>query len=77
MSAYKHYVIQEGDTIQTIAFKLYRDMEQWHTLVNLNHLEYPYIVDTPQEKMVGKEQAKIRLLSLIPLIISQPIMILF
>lgn len=55
MSAYKHYVIQEGDTIQTIAFKLYQDMEQWHTLVNLNHLEYPYIVDTPQEKMGNPE----------------------
>ena len=46
-----------------IAFKLYRDMEQWHTLVNLNHLEYPYIVDTPQEKMGNPEHLLISLYS--------------
>ena len=56
MSSYKHYVIQATDkSIQTIAFKLYKDIEKWRMLVNLNNLEYPYLVDSPQQKMNDPE----------------------
>lgn len=51
MSVYKHYVIAQGETLQSIAQKLYGDMNRWRDLVDLNDLEYPYIVDTPQEKL--------------------------
>ena len=55
MSSYKHYVIKQGDTLQTIAQKLYSDIGEWRMLVNLNHLHYPYIVSTPQRKMNDPE----------------------
>lgn len=56
MSSYKHYVIQDTDkSIESIAFKIYKDMEKWRTLVNLNNLEYPYLVDSPQQKLNNPE----------------------
>lgn len=56
LSSYKHYQIQQtDDSMQSIAFKLYQDMSMWRTLVNLNHLRYPYLVKTPQEKLNDPE----------------------
>lgn len=58
MTLYKHYVIKKGDTIQGIAYKLYRDMSQWRTLVELNNLKYPYIVDSPEKVLDNPEHLK-------------------
>lgn len=55
MSAYKHYVISQGETLQTIAQKLYHDVSQWRMLANINHLQFPYIVKTPQLKKNNPE----------------------
>ena len=56
VSSYKHYVIQKTDaSMQSIAQKLYGDIEKWRMLVNLNHLKYPYLVDSPQEKLNDPE----------------------
>ena len=56
LSSYKHYVIQQTDnSIQSIAQKLYGDVGKWRMLVNLNHLEYPYLVKTPQQKLNNPE----------------------
>ena len=58
MTVYKHYVIQQGDTIQNIAFKLYRDMSRWYDLVELNDLKYPYIVGSPDQALKDPEHLK-------------------
>ena len=58
MTIYKHYTIKQNDTIQGIAFKLYRDMSQWRTLVELNNLKYPYIVDSPEKVLKDPEHLK-------------------
>lgn len=58
MTVYKHYVIKKGDTIQGIAYKLYQDMSQWRTLVELNNLKYPYIVDSPEKVLDNPEHLK-------------------
>ena len=55
MSSYKHYIIKQGDTLQSIAQTLYSDIGEWRMLVNLNHLHYPYIVKTAQQKMNDPE----------------------
>lgn len=51
LTVYKHYTIKDKETIRQIAFKLYRDQSRWQMLVNLNDLHYPYIVNTPDEKL--------------------------
>lgn len=58
MTVYKHYVIKKGDTLQGIAYKLYQDMSQWRTLVELNSLKYPYIVDSPEKTLKDPEHLK-------------------
>lgn len=58
MTVYKHYVIKKGDTLQSIAYKLYQDMSQWRTLVELNNLKYPYIVDSPEKVLDNPEHLK-------------------
>lgn len=55
MSSYKHYILKQGDTLQSIAQTLYSDIDEWRMLVNLNHLHYPYIVTTAQQKMNDPE----------------------
>lgn len=40
-----------GDTIQAIAQRYLGNMNNWIELAEFNNLRYPYIVDTPQEKM--------------------------
>lgn len=50
MSIYRHYTIKQDENIRQIAYKLYRDMDKWKMLVNLNNLRYPYIVKSFQEK---------------------------
>lgn len=41
--------------MQSIAQKLYGDISKWRMLVNLNHLEYPYLVETPEQKLNNPE----------------------
>ena len=55
---YKHYVIKQNDTIQSIAFKLYQDMDKWYALVKLNDLRYPYIVNSPEKVLANPEHLK-------------------
>lgn len=50
MSIYRHYTIKQDENIRQIAYKLYRDMDKWKMLVNLNNLRYPYIVKSFHEK---------------------------
>jgi phage baseplate assembly protein W len=52
LAIYKQYTITQGDTIQSIAQNQLGDMSQWTTLVQLNNLKYPYIVDSVEEKML-------------------------
>lgn len=40
---YKKYVIQEGDTLQSISQVLTGDASNWYTIAQYNSLEYPYI----------------------------------
>jgi len=45
------HVISDGETIQQISANYLNDVTQWKTVADYNQLEYPYIVDTPQQKM--------------------------
>lgn len=47
---FKH-VITYHETLQSIAGDYLDDVNDWYRLVEYNHLVYPYIVDTPQEKL--------------------------
>lgn len=42
---YEHYTIAQGDTLQIIAQSRLGDLSLWHSIVELNHLDYPYISD--------------------------------
>lgn len=50
MARFKKHVIVYGDTPQIIAEKEMGDVSLWIELVQYNNLEYPYIVDTPEER---------------------------
>lgn len=50
MTIYNKYVVKQGDTLQKIANYELGDISQWVTLRDMNDLEYPYIVATPQLK---------------------------
>lgn len=50
MTVYNKYVIKQGDTLQKVANYELGDISQWVTLRDLNDLEYPYIVPSPQQK---------------------------
>lgn len=52
---YKKHRIQYQDTVQAIAQRFYGDVSNWFELVEYNNLEYPYIVDTTEEKMQNLE----------------------
>lgn len=51
MSRFLQHIIKDGDTLQGIAQQHLSDMTQWQTLARFNDLQYPYIVDTVEEKM--------------------------
>lgn len=51
MSIYNKYPIHQGDTLQKIAFYKLGDMSKWTDIRDINNLEYPYIVNTPEEKL--------------------------
>lgn len=50
MPRFKKYVIVYGDTLQLIAEREMNSVSYWFELAKANKLEYPYIVDTPEEK---------------------------
>lgn len=50
MARFKKYTIQQGDTLQSIAARELGDANSWVDLFQYNDLQYPYIVDTAQEK---------------------------
>ncbi|QYC50998.1 baseplate protein [Staphylococcus phage PG-2021_40] len=47
---FKKHIVQQGDTLQTIAQRYYNDVSAWIDLIEFNRLEYPYIVDSPELK---------------------------
>lgn len=55
MAFYKTDVITKGDTLQSLAFKHFQDVDAWYDIADLNNLEYPYIVQTNHEKVQNPE----------------------
>lgn len=55
MARFRKHQIVYGDTMQSISQKETGDMSNWVDLVNYNDLQYPYIVDTREEKMTNLE----------------------
>lgn len=51
MGLYNRYAIRQGDTLQKIAYYQLGDMSKWQDIRDINDLEYPYIVSTPEDKM--------------------------
>lgn len=52
---YRKYKIQYSDTVQGIAQRFYGDVSSWVELVEYNDLEYPYIVDSVDDKLQNIE----------------------
>lgn len=55
MARYKKYTIGYGDTVQGIAQGQTGDANAWQAIVKYNKLEYPYIVDTVEQKLQKPE----------------------
>jgi len=55
MGLYRSHVVVKPETIQAIATQQLNDTSQWHTIVEMNDLYYPYIVPTNAEKMKNPE----------------------
>lgn len=51
MARFAQHIIKDGDTLQGIAQQRLGDMTQWQDIARFNSLQYPYIVDTVEEKM--------------------------
>ena len=51
MAYYLKHTIKKGETMQSIANVILGDVTQWPQLVSLNDLQYPYIVDSNQDKL--------------------------
>lgn len=46
------YKVQSGDTLWSIAVKVYGDSNQWDILAEKNHLSSPYLLDVGQELII-------------------------
>ena len=57
MSIYCKHVISQGETLQEIAHYELGDMSKWTDIRDINDLEYPYIVETPEEKLKNIKSA--------------------
>lgn len=55
MARYKKYTISPQDTLQTIAQHEMGSISGWEDIAEYNNLEYPYIVDTLEEKLTNSE----------------------
>lgn len=55
MARYKKHTVRQGDTMQAISQSATGDVNNWIKIVEYNQLVYPYIVDTPNEKMANVE----------------------
>lgn len=58
MSLYRKYLIKQGDTIQNVAFIMLNDIDRWTDIVTLNDLEYPYIVQTNEDRINNPEHLR-------------------
>lgn len=58
MARYKRHIIQETETLEQIAQRHYGDATNWYPIVLYNSLEYPYIVNSIEEKMDNIEGLK-------------------
>lgn len=50
MARFKKHIVKYGESPQIIAEREMGDASKWIELVKKNNLQYPYIVDTPEEK---------------------------
>ena len=50
MARYTKYIIAPQDTLQSIAQNEMGSVFNWEEIAEYNNLEYPYIVDTPEQK---------------------------
>ena len=55
MARYKKHVVRYGETMQSIASLEMGDVTQWIAIAKYNQLDYPYIVDTDQDKLDNVE----------------------
>lgn len=55
MTRYLKYTITQNDTIQGIAERATGDYSNYEQIISYNDLRYPFIVDTPQEKLQDVE----------------------
>jgi phage baseplate assembly protein W len=55
LSRFIQHIVREGDTMQGIAQQRLGDMSRWVELTQFNSLQYPYIVDSIDEKMENPE----------------------
>lgn len=55
MARYKKHTVRQGDTMQAISQSTTGNVNNWIKIVEYNQLVYPYIVDTPNEKMANVE----------------------
>lgn len=51
MTRYLKYTITQGETLQSIAQKTVSDISKWQDIADYNNLEYPYVVDSPADKV--------------------------
>lgn len=55
MLLFKNYIIQQGDTLTSIAQKELGSVSEWHNLVTINKLRYPYISDNIIDQLGNKK----------------------
>lgn len=55
MARYRTHTVRYGETMQSIASIELGDVSQWITIAKYNQLEYPYIVDTNEDKLKNVE----------------------
>ena len=50
---YSKYIINEGDTLQSISQNVLGDATKWYDLAEYNNLVYPYISNISSERVYG------------------------
>ena len=55
MLLFKNYTIQQGDTLTTISQAELGNISEWHNLVSINKLRYPYISDNYIDQLGNKK----------------------
>lgn len=53
MAQYISHIVQQHETLQSIATTKLHNVSLWSTLARINHLDFPYIVKTHHQKEAG------------------------